>query len=78
MTLTARKKRPPPRIVVDAKHRENVVYQLELVKCGTARCRRCRRRPAHGPYWYSYQWSIRKHGTVSKYIGKKLPWEKEP
>lgn len=48
-----------------------VTYQLERVKCGKRRCQRCKKGPAHGPYWYAYYWS--KTRTVSKYVGKQLP-----
>jgi len=66
------------RIVVDKVQRGSVTYQHELVKCGKAACRRCRRRAAHGPYWYAYWRSERSFGrVVSKYIGKNLPgWER--
>jgi len=46
--------------------------QRELVKCGKAKCRRCRRRPAHGPYWYAYTWNPKTKRLSSKYVGKEL------
>lgn len=56
-----------------------LIFQLERVQCGKARCR-CRSISPdnwHGPYWYSYQWKKRKRGKggrwVSKYVGRELP-----
>lgn len=46
-----------------------VTYQLELVRCGKAKCR-CARGNWHGPYWYGY-WSAGGR-TRSLYVGKKL------
>ena len=69
-----RRRRARARIVVEKMQRGNVTYQRELVKCGKPKCSRCRRRPAHGPYWYGYWRSWSKGGrVVSKYIGKILP-----
>jgi len=45
-----------------------VTYQWELVKCGKAKCRRCAKRPSHGPYLYAY-WSDGGK-TRQLYIGK--------
>lgn len=45
-----------------------VTYQRELVNCGKRNCRRCRKRPGHGPYIYAY-WSDGGK-TRSLYIGK--------
>lgn len=42
-----------------------VTYQLELVKCGKAKCRKW-----HGPYWYAY-WSVGER-TRTLYVGKVL------
>src|SRR5262249_6459778 len=50
-----------------------ITYQFERVNCGKKRCGKCRRGPAHGPYWYAYWWSSRRNRTVSKYVGKTLP-----
>lgn len=53
-----------------------ITVQRELVRCGKAKCRRCRKRPTHGPYWYAYIWRPTKNGVggrlVSRYIGKEL------
>ena len=49
----------------------SVTYQLERVKCGKKKCKRCGRGPAHGPYWYAY-WKA-KGRTRTKYVGKVLP-----
>jgi hypothetical protein len=58
------------RIVVEARQRNGIAYQLELVRCGKKGCR-CARRAAHGPYWYSYR---RVGGRViSLYVGRELP-----
>ena len=68
------RRRARARLVVEKIQRDNVTYQRELVKCGKPKCSRCRRRPAHGPYWYGYWRSWSKGGrVVSKYIGKVLP-----
>lgn len=49
-----------------------VSYQLEYVKCGKERCKKCKKDgPGHGPYFYAY-W--REGDKVKKkYIGKQLP-----
>jgi len=54
----------------------NMIYQLEMVKCGKERCK-CTRGQLHGPYWYAYQRQGEKF--KSTYIGKtlKLPEEKQ-
>lgn len=57
--------------MVEVKHAASGLYQLELVKCGKPKCRRCRHRPAHGPYWYRYKRSGGR--LISVYIGKKAP-----
>lgn len=62
-------KRKPARIVVESRAEREGTYQLELVKCGKEKCRRCRRAPAHGPYWYFYQWQP---GTKAKRAGGRL------
>jgi hypothetical protein len=49
-----------------------ITYQLELVNCGKTACKRCKRGPAHGPYWYAY-WTDSRGKQHSKYIGKHLP-----
>lgn len=59
------------RIVVETKNFWPITYQRELVKCGKPKCSRCRRGPAHGPYWYAYWRSLTNGGRlVSRYIGK--------
>jgi hypothetical protein len=65
--------RPPARAVDDSFSRGAITYQLERVRCGKRRCKRCKGGPAHGPYWYAYWWG--KRGTATKYIGKTLPPE---
>lgn len=45
--------------------------QRELVRCGKAKCKRCRRRATHGPYWYRY--TSKAGRMVSTYVGKELP-----
>lgn len=59
-------------VVERAAHpRKLIVYQLELVRCGKARCRCMNGGKGHGPYWYAYQ---RSGGRMtSRYIGKKAP-----
>ena len=69
-------KRSKSRLVVEVRSEPEGVYQLERVKCGKAKCNRCRVRPAHGPYWYLYQWQpatrTREGRLRSTYIGKEL------
>lgn len=69
-------KRQRGRIVVEVRSESEGVYQRELVKCGKAKCGRCRRKPAHGPYWYLYQWQpstrTREGRLRSVYVGKEL------
>lgn len=69
----ARKKN---RELVKSQNVGNIIYQLELVKCGKEGCK-CNRGQLHGPYWYAYQQQGKKF--KSSYIGKtlKLPEEKE-
>jgi hypothetical protein len=68
--------RRPDRVVVESRSEREGCYQRELVKCGKARCKRCKRKPTHGPYWYLYQWLPGKHGARgrlrSTYIGKEF------
>ncbi len=52
---------------------EGVTYRQEYVRCGKARCKRCREGHGHGPYWYAY-WSEGGR-TRSRYVGKTLPPE---
>jgi hypothetical protein len=57
---------PPPETEQGA-----VTFRREMVRCGKKGCTRC----PHGPYWYAY-W--REEGrTRSRYVGKKLPGERE-
>ncbi len=46
-------------------------YQLETVRCGKQRCRRCAAGEGHGPYWYAY----RRQGTrtARAYRGRVVP-----
>jgi hypothetical protein len=60
----------PSRIVVEERKARDITYRLEFVKCGKASCRKCRRGPAHGPYWYAYGRGSRR--ARNKYIGKTL------
>lgn len=85
-TATATKPKPKPlrraaikrsgRAVVEVKSKPEGVYQRELVRCGKIKCNRCRKRPAHGPYWYLYQWQpstrTREGRLRSVYVGKEL------
>lgn len=76
-------KKPRRRIVVESRSIEGVNYQRELVTCGKPKCKRCRVRAAHGPYWYAYYWRPAslpaRRGSpdvagrlVSAYIGKEF------
>ena len=57
--------RPNP--VVERRVVNDVVYQLEWVRCGKARCR-CMKGliPGHGPYWYAYKPRRRGGGKATK------------
>jgi hypothetical protein len=52
---------------------ESVTYQLKMISCGKARCRKgCAiGNPSHGPYWYAVTWENGK--TKQRYVGKELP-----
>jgi hypothetical protein len=69
-------KRSKSRVVVEVRSEPEGVYQLERVKCGKVKCNRCRQRPAHGPYWYLYQWQAATRTRTARlrsvYIGKEL------
>jgi hypothetical protein len=69
---TAKKNRE----LVKSQNLGNIIYQLELIKCGKEGCK-CNKGQLHGPYWYAYQRQGDKF--KSSYIGKtlKLPEEKE-
>jgi hypothetical protein len=43
-------------------------YELTLVSCGKAACKKC----PHGPYWY-VKIHLRTGKTPKKYLGKHLP-----
>jgi hypothetical protein len=60
---------------------KNATYRQQLVKCGKPKCRRCRRGPAHGPYWFA-EWrekdrsapkKARRGKLKTKYVGRFLP-----
>ena len=67
------KKKRRRTIVASFKLPQTALYQQELVQCGKPKCKRCRRWPAHGPYWYAYAWSQKTKRLVSTYVGKTLP-----
>ena len=60
----------PSRIVVEERQGKDISYRLEFVKCGKASCSKCRRGPAHGPYWYAFGRGAGR--GRQKYIGKDL------
>ncbi len=60
----------PSRIVVEERQGKDISYRLEFVKCGKASCVKCRRGPAHGPYWYAFGQGAGR--GWQKYIGKTL------
>lgn len=70
------KKRGRTRVVLESRSETEGTYQRELIKCGNARCRRCKRAPVHGPYWYLYQWQpsrrVNSGRLRSIYIGREL------
>ena len=49
--------------------------QLEMVRCGKARCKRCAEGAGHGPYWYLYRPNPKTGRQTSEYVGKALPDE---
>lgn len=53
---------------------EGMCLQLELIRCGSPRCRQCPNGPSHGPYWYAYRKVERR--TLSVYIGLELDEDK--
>lgn len=59
------------REVVEARHRGDLLYQLERVRCGKVGCKCAGENgQLHGPYWYAY-W--RDDGRLkSRYVGKQL------
>jgi len=61
----------PGWIVMEERKAEDATYRLVLVKCGRPGCRKCRRGPAHGPYWYEFRSGAGKRAS-RKYIGKTL------
>jgi hypothetical protein len=64
---------PPSRHVVEEKQARAGTLRLERVKCGKARCKKCKEGEGHGPYWYLY---YRRSGKLrSHYIGKIIPEE---
>ncbi len=57
---------------------ERATYRQLFIRCGNARCGRCKVRATHGPYWYA-EWAAAPSapgGVVRKrtrYVGKRLP-----
>lgn len=64
------------RVVLESRGETEGLYQLELVRCGNERCKRCKRRATHGPYWYLYQWQPGRRVNTGRlrsiYVGKEL------
>ena len=62
------------RTIVERRTEAEGNYQLELIRCGKVACKRCKRRPAHGPYWYLYQWQPAQGSRAARlrstYVGK--------
>lgn len=56
----------------DAGIGDSATYRRFLVRCGNKRCKPCRVKPTHGPYWYA-EWKDSKGKTRTKYVGKFLP-----
>lgn len=49
-------------------------YRLQFIRCGKPKCKRCRRAPAHGPYWYAF-WK-ESGRSRSAYAGRARPgWQ---
>jgi hypothetical protein len=54
--------------VVEERPASAGTLRLERVKCGKARCKKCKEGEGHGPYWYLY---YRRSGKLtSRYVGK--------
>jgi hypothetical protein len=70
-----KKKTSEPMIVRSTNFGGGIQYQLRLVNCGNAKCRKgCNegKRP-HGPYWYRVEWNEKTKRSVAKYHGKNEP-----
>lgn len=88
--MSTTKKKPKGRIVVESRSidadpqhpwKGTITMQRELVNCGKKKCRKCRTRASHGPYWYAYrqqeyQGRNREAKTRTAYIGKRYDEEK--
>ena len=48
-----------------------ISYRQQVSYCGKPRCRKCRERTGHGPYWYAYKTVDGQ--TTRTYVGKTLP-----
>lgn len=70
--------RSPNQETVQSIHVAGVTYELRLVNCGKANCRRCnidgRSAPSHGPYWYIR--FTEKGKTRRVYMGRDLDTRK--
>lgn len=70
---------------------QDATYRQQLVRCGKPKCKRCKKGPAHGPYWFA-EWKENVTVTTQKtprsairtvtrqklrtaYVGKTLPPE---
>lgn len=58
------------KLISEALH-EGQTVRLYLIDCGKDKCKKCRRGPSHGPYWYGFKKNAAGK-QVSKYIGKNL------
>lgn len=62
--------RAPGREVVNKKGGNGRWLQLERVKCGKPRCKKCADGIDHGPYYYLYGPNPKTGRYTSKYVGK--------
>lgn len=75
MTKKKTKKKAAPTVVRSLTPGEGVTYQLRLINCGNASCRKgCNEgRNVHGPYWYRLTHNPVTKNKSTKYLGKQEP-----
>ncbi|MGE5713776.1 MAG: hypothetical protein ACM32F_07855 [Betaproteobacteria bacterium] len=73
--MPTKKKKKTDSAIVRTMNVEGISYQLRLVTCGNARCRKgcAAGRACHGPYWYRGTWNKKTEKETWKYIGKNEP-----
>lgn len=76
---TKTKKKTSEPMIVRSLSVGGIIYQLRMVNCGNASCRKgCKdgARP-HGPYWYRVEFNQTTKKTSAKYHGKNEPTMEE-